>query len=383
MSTNEAFSDAPVPFSGEPMHEYFCRVGELGASVTIAAAPTPQPWPVGPPINLPERFTFRKRRRYVEDVLTETDTAALLVLQRGELRYERYELTGGPTVPWMSMSVAKSFISALVGIAAAEGLIGSLSDPVSDYLPLDAASAYHGVAVADVLSMSSGVRWSEDYADPESDIFLLAAVLHGQGTFDGFVAGRKREFSPGTVCRYNTTDTQALAWLLAETSGTSVSEYMATRLLHPMGQQDPAQWLVDDAGREAVGYGLNMSARDYARLGELYRNGGRWNGRQLVPADHVAASTTLGKPHTHPGQVRMCSEQWRYGYGFQWWLPEVDPGEFVAIGVYNQFIYVHPPSETVIVKLSANRTYGTSPDEETNRDLENVMLLRSIARSIA
>jgi CubicO group peptidase (beta-lactamase class C family) len=231
--------------------------------------------------------------------------------------------------------------------------------------------------------MSSGARWNEDYNDPESDIFRLSAVLHGQGTFDEFVSGCVREFPPGTVCRYNTSDTQALAALIGAVTGTSVAEYMTQKLLHPLGTTSPAHWLIDDVGREAAGYALNMTARDYARLGELYRNRGSWHGRQVVPESFVEDSITLVDDHTMPGKVRMSSEQWDIGYGYQWWLPEVDAGEFLAIGVYNQFIYVHPLSGSVIVKLSANRAYGTGTDEKTNRDLEIIELLRTIARSIA
>lgn len=365
------------------MHEYFCCVAELGPSTTIPPSPTPHEWPTGVSMTLPERFIFRGCEATTEAFLTETDTAALLVLQHGKIRFEHYALTGGTDVPWMSMSVAKSFVSALVGIAAAEGHITSLDDPISDYLTADAGSAYDGTAIRDVLQMSSGARWNEDYNDPESDIFRLSAVLHGEGTFDEFVAGCVREFPPGTVCRYNSSDTQALATLLVAATGKSVTDYMASKLLHPMGTTSPAHWLIDDAGREAVGYALNMTARDYARLGELYRNRGRWNDQQLVPEAYVDASTTVTGGHTKPGQVKMSSEQWDIGYGYQWWLPGGDDGEFLAIGVYNQFIYVHPKSGSVIVKLSANRAYGTGTDEGTNRDLENIELLRAIARSIA
>ena len=365
------------------MHEYFCRVAELGPSTTIDPSPNPQMWPVGEAMVLPDRFVFGNREPSTENFLIETDTAALLVLQHGKVRYESYALTGGPGVPWMSMSVAKSFISALVGIAVADGLVASLDEPISEYIDVAADSAYDGTKIRDVLQMSSGARWNEDYNDPDSDIFRLSAVLHGQGTFDEFVSGCVPEFPPGTVCRYNTSDTQALAALIGAATGKSVAEYMALKLLHPMGTTSPAHWLIDDAGREAAGYALNMTARDYARLGELYRNHGRWNGQQLVPESYVDASVTLDGDHTMPGRVQMSSEQWDIGYGYQWWLPEVDDGEFLAIGVYNQFIYVHPVSGSVIVKLSANRTYGTGTDEKTNRDLENIELLRTIARSIA
>lgn len=383
VTSEDAFAEAPLPFSGAPMHDYFCRVAELGASTTMEPSSSPQHWECGEPLVLPVSYEFRGEQHTTEAFLTETDTAALLVIQHGKIRYEHYALTGGPTVPWMSMSVAKSVISALVGIAVDEGLIDGLETPMSDYVTTEPGSAYDGTPIRDVLQMSSGARWTEDYNDPDSDIFRLSAVLHGEGTFDDFIAGCVREFPSGTVCRYNSSDTQALASLLVRATGRTVTEYMSEKLFDPLGMTSPGYWLVDDIGREAVGYGLNMTARDYAKVGELYRNRGRWNGRQLVPADYVEISTSVSSDHTRPGHVRMSSEQWHIGYGYQWWLPEVDAGEFVAIGVYNQFIYVHPPSGSVIVKLSSNRAYGTGTDERTNRDLENIDLLRTIARSAA
>ena len=163
----------------------------------------------------------------------------------------------------------------------------------------------------------------------------------------------------------------------------SVSAYMSEKLIEPLGMTSPSAWLVDGTGREAAYFGLNMTARDFAKLGELYRCGGVWQGRQIVPADYVEGSLNVTSPHTSPGQVWVSDHQWDLGYGFQWWLPQVDPGEFSAIGIYNQLVYVHPPTGSVIVKLSANRTYGLSTDETTNRDLENVAFLRAIARSLS
>ena len=379
----ETIPSPPLPiFSGVPMHDYFCRMIELSASSTMPASSVPQPWREGPRIDLPATYSFAGQERPVEAFFQKTDTAALLVLKSGHIRYERYALTGGRDVPWISMSVAKSFISALVGIAIGEGAIASINDPISTYIAVEPGSAYDGATIRDVLQMSSGGRWNEDYHDPESDIFRLSAAYAGVGTFDNFIASCVRERAPGTVCRYNSADTQALGTLITRATGRSVASYMHQKLLEPLGLTSPSHWLTDPTGREAAYMGLNMTARDFARLGELYRNGGVWNGRQIVPRDYVAASIQPSGPHTQPGQVWVSDHQWELGYGYQWWVPAVDPGEFSAIGVYNQLIYVHPGSGTVIVKLSANRTYGSSTAEHTNHDIENVAFVRAIARHV-
>lgn len=380
--TEPADQDVPDTFTGEPMHEYFCQAASFAGSVTMPASPMRYPWPVGPEAELPSTYVFRGQAGQVDRFMADTDTTALVVLQHGRLRHESYFLTGGPEVQWLSMSVAKSFVSALVGIAQEEALISSLDEPISHYISVDPGSAYDGTTIRSVLQMSSGARWSEDYTDPESDIFRLTSVLHGVGTFDRFVAESVREFAPGTVCRYNSTDTQALASLLVSATGVSVADYLYQKLLHPLGTESAGQWLVDSEGQAAASFGLNLTARDYARLGELYRNGGWWQGRQLVPEDYVALSTRALSPHTQAGRVLMESEQWNMGYGYQWWIPQEDPGEFAAIGVYNQFLYINPMHGAVIVKLSANRRYGTGSDEATNRDLENLEVLRTIARCL-
>jgi CubicO group peptidase (beta-lactamase class C family) len=381
-TTPQPDQQGPRMFAGEPVLEVFCRPAELLPSTTMPASTNPQPWPEGAPVELPSTYRFGDTERSTEEFLAATDTAAVLVLQEGVIRHEHYSHTGGPGVRWLSMSVAKSFVSALVGIALADGSIRSLDDPISDYITTESGSAYDRVPIRDVLQMSSGARWNEDYSDPDSDVFALTAAFSGVGSLDGFVAQAVRASEPGTACVYNSADTQALGSLLVAATGRSITDFMSERLCEPLGMTSPSHWMVDATGREAAYFGLAMTARDYARLGELYRNGGRWGDRQVVPAAYVADSVRTHHPHTQPGNVWVSGHAFELGYGYQWWLPDGDPGEFSAIGVYNQLVYVHPSSGAVVVKLSANQAYGTSAEEATNRDIENVAFLRAIARSL-
>lgn len=367
-------------FTGVPQHQTFPHLARRLPSTTMPPSRSPSAFPEGPPVELPATYEFEGRSRSVGEFLTGTDTAVLLVLHDGAVRLERYALTGGPSTHWISFSTAKSFVSALVGIAIHEGHIGGVEDPISDYISVEAGSAYDGVAIRDVLQMSSGARWNEDYADPSSDVFRLSAAMAGVGTLDEFVATMVPENEPGTVCRYNSADTQALGSLLAAATNRSLSDHMHEKLVEPLGMTAPGHWLVDAAGREMAYGGLNLVPHDFAKLGELFRNRGMWQGQRLIPADWVRDSVTAGAAHLAAGRVILNDHTLPLGYGYQWWLPDGDHGEFSAIGVYNQFIYVDPARDVVIVKLSANRAYGTTPDESTNRDIENIAFLRAVAR---
>jgi CubicO group peptidase (beta-lactamase class C family) len=379
--TNHSTSLADMGlFTGAPQHENFYRLPSFLPARKLTPAASPFEWPHGSAIETPESYVFEGQSKSFEQFFVETDTAALLVLQDGAIRHERYALTGGVDVQWISMSMAKSFVSALVGIAVAEGHIRSIEDPISDYVPVQPRSAYDGVSIKNVLQMSSGAQWNEDYSDPNSDIFRLNAAMAGFGTLDDFVAHAVAENKPGTVCRYNSGDTQVLGSLLVRATGRSVTDYMQEKLCEPLGMAAPGHWLLDEAGMEVVFAGLNMTARDFAKLGELYRNGGRWHGNQVVPEGWVSASTAADAPHLQPGRPIVGTHRFDFGYGYQWWLPAGGSGDFSAIGVYNQFVYVDPASESVIVKLSANRTYGTTDDESTNREHETIAFLRSVAR---
>jgi CubicO group peptidase (beta-lactamase class C family) len=162
--------------------------------------------------------------------------------------------------------------------------------------------------------------------------------------------------------------------MLTQATGRSLADYGWAKLWNPLGMEYPTYWIADSKDREMAYGGLNMAARDYAKLGDLYRRGGDWNGNQIISADWVKASVTPDAPH-------LMAEKNGLGYGYQWWIPDGDMGEFCAIGVYNQFIYVNPEYDVVIVKLSATPTYGTTATEESNREMETIEFLRAIAKA--
>ncbi len=362
-------------FTGEEQYQNLNRVYEIFPTSKLSHSSKPLVFKKGVPLELPSNFIFEDKVVKVDEYLSRTDTSALLILKDGKISYENYWLTGGKNVQWISMSVAKSFISALIGIAIDQGHIKSLEDEVTDYVPQLKNSAYDNVRIKDILQMSSGASWNEDYSDPNSDINRSAKILAIGGSLDEFSASLKKELKPGSYNRYNSTDTQVLGMLLREATRTSVTKYMQEMLWHPMGAQDSGYWILDSKNMEMAYAGFNATARDYAKLGELYRLGGKINGKQIIPRDWVKASVKPDAPHLMPGDNPLSD--FPLGYGYQWWVPDLS-GDFSAIGVYNQFIYVSPKSNMVIVKLSANSIYGTSEALSTLSELEAIEFFKAI-----
>ena len=211
-------------FSGQSQHQNFCRFKDLLPTKRMAASSRPFVLPQASSIALASTYAFDGSQRSSETFLDTTDTAALLVLQNGQVRHETYRLSGGRDVQWISWSVAKSFVSALVGIALKEGQIRSLADQISDYISVEPGSAYDGVSIKNVLQMASGARWNEDYNDPTSDVHRLGATMAGTMSLDAFVATMVKDVPQGTVCRYNSGDTQALGALLVRATGQSLTD---------------------------------------------------------------------------------------------------------------------------------------------------------------
>ena len=363
-------------FSGSDQYQKFNRVYELFPTSNLVPSINPSSFESESLIKLPNSFVYESRSVDVNEYLDRTDVSALLILKDGKIRYENYWLTGGREVKWISMSVGKSFVSALIGIALDQGHIKSIQDPVTIYVPQLKDSAYDGVSIKDILQMSSGASWNEDYGDPNSDINRSVRIFALGGSLDEFAASLTNENEPGTFNRYNSTDTQVLGMLLREATGTSVTEFMQKMLWDPIGAEDNAYWLLDSENMEVAYGGLNATARDYAKLGELYRLRGRMNNKQIIPEKWVDESVRPDAPHLMPGENSMSD--YPLGYGYQWWIPD-ESGDYMAIGVYNQFIYVSPKNNSVVVQLAANKIYGVDVTETTVSEFESIAFLRTLA----
>lgn len=327
---------------------------------------------------LPENYQWGGKTKNITDWIERTDTTGLIVLKDGTVVFESYFKGNDKSTHCISMSVAKSFVSFLVGVALEEGKIASLEDPVDKYMPELKGSGYGGVSLKNVLQMSSGVRFTEDYGDLKSDIVRLVASFTS-GSLNKFVAKLPNERKPGTYNKYVSADTQVLSMVLTRATGTSLTAYMQKKLWSHLGAEYDAIWLNDPTGTELAFGGLNVALRDYARFGLLYLNKGRnFKGEQLVSPAWVTASVTPDAPHLMPGRDNPNSS-WPMGYGYQWWIPENPEGDFTAIGIYGQFIYVHPVHNVVIAKTSAYVDYNNSGDE---MEFESMEAFRAISRGL-
>jgi CubicO group peptidase (beta-lactamase class C family) len=367
-------------FSGNEQYSRFYRLEQIFPSEKTHKSSLAVEWPIGKSIKLPDTYSYEGQSHSTQDLLSETETSALLIIKNGQIRYENYWLTGGKERHWTSMSVAKSYVSALYGVAIADGTISSIEDPASKYLPSLKGSAYDGVKLKDILQMSSGVRWNEDYANPDSDVAHLGQVMASGSSLLEFVQTLKPELNPGTFNRYCSADTLVLGLVLEAATGKSLAAYTEEKLWAPLGATQDAYWIKDSFGHTLAFGGFNATARDYARLGELYRLKGKFNGKQIVPSAWIEASLTPDATHLLPGKRRNSDST--MGYGYQWWLPEGNQHDFSAIGIFNQFVYVSPDHQTVIVKLSASRHYAEAGDESSWREKETIEFFRQIAQRI-
>lgn len=346
-------------FDEDKIVDNFRTLDQLVSFNELPAADTPDYFPVDTSRKvLPKNFEQDKESVGAEDYLAKTYTTGILVLQDDTITYERYFRGHTAATPQIVWSVSKSFLSTLVGIAIAEGKIKSIEQTVEEYCPELRGSGYEGVRIKDVLQMSSGVAFNEDYADFWSDINRWGRAFAWGSSQDAFAANLVREREPGTYHHYVSIDTHVLGMILTKATGKRIAEYANEKIWVPLGMEHSSYWLTDDYGMEMALGGLNTTVRSCAKLGSLVAHGGHWHGKQIVPQAWVEASTKPDAPHLVPGSRANSAHE--LGYGYQWWIPESEEGEFLAVGVYNQFIYINPMRNTVIVKHSANPNFTTN-----------------------
>jgi len=367
-------------FDKEVISENFRSADRIFPTTTVPKADTPYRFAVAAePITLPESFPLDDSILHTQPYLDYTLTDALLVIRHDTLLYEYYANGFGPEDHHISWSMSKSVISALIGIAISEGKIKSIEEKVTDYLPDFAGTGYDQVRIKDVLQMSSGVGFNEDYGDFNSDINVMGRYFALGMPMADFAKRLKRVREPGTFNLYVSIDTQVLGMILTKATGQTITSYMSEKLWSKIGSESDAYWIVDKTGMEFAIGGLNVIARDYAKLGQLFLDSGRWQGTPVVPAEWVRASVTSDAPHIMQGTRSNALR--KDGYGFQWWIPFGAVDEFNAQGIYGQFIYIDPDMDLVIVKLSSN--YHFRKDDKGFFHDAEIALYRKIVQAIA
>ena len=307
------------------------------------------------------------------DYLAYNRVAALLVLKDGKVAFEDYELGTGPKTRWPSFSIAKSFSSTLVGAALQQGLISSLDDPLTRYVPQLKGGAYEGVSIRNILQMASGVKWDETYTDPKSDRRKLLELQLAQksGAIVSYMNALPRAGAPGSIWNYSTGESFLVGALLEGATHKPLATYLSETLWSRLGmEQDATWWLESPGGMGLAGSGLSATLRDYGRFGLFVQQDGVLDGQRIVPEGWFREA---GSAHVIGGKSM--------DYGYLWWpLSAGDPihqGAFQAIGIFGQHIYINPAEKLVIVVLSAR----PKPDSSAHI-LDDASFFAAVAKSL-
>ncbi|MEM1397607.1 MAG: serine hydrolase domain-containing protein [Pseudomonadota bacterium] len=315
----------------------------LVKSRVIKAGDTPLVVEKGAPLSLESDLDAMMEKQRI---------AGLVVLQGGKVRIERYGLDFGPGRKWTSHSVAKSFTSTMVGAAIKDGFIDSIDDPVSKYVDGLKGSAYDTVSVKQLMTMTSGVAWNEDYDDPGSDVALFfdTEAAPGESAVVTYMKKLPRAHPAGKVWNYSTGETNLIGVLISEAVGKPLADYLGEKVWRPYGMANDASWLLGTDGGELSGCCMQAATMDYARFGLLVLADGVVNGEKIVPEGWFEAATQKQVDYGAPGE----------GYGYQWWT--VDDGAFQARGIFGQGIFIDPALDLVIA-VNSNWTTALGRDE--------------------
>ncbi len=329
------------------------RISLLAKWHDIPAGNTPSELPTGPILKLPVNVdTYMEGQR----------SAALLIVQDGKLRLERYGLGFDGQGRWTSFSVAKSFTSTLVGAALKDGHIKSMEDKVSAYIPEMKGSAYDDVSIRQLLTMTSGVKWNEDYADPNADVakFNNHKPEDGVDALVSYMRKLPREVPAGTRWHYSTGETNLVGILVNRATKKPLATYLAEKIWIPAGMEQKGTWILSKTGQEISGCCIQAASRDYARFGQFILNGAAVKGKSIVPDGWLAEATTSRTGISQPGR----------GYGYQWWT--YDSGAFSARGIFGQGIFIDPKRKLVIV---SNADWGGGARDPAASDAREAFYL--------
>ncbi|MDJ0552920.1 MAG: serine hydrolase [Microcoleaceae cyanobacterium MO_207.B10] len=321
-------------------------------------------------------YNFQDETRRMADFLQRTGNTGFLIVKNDIIVYEKYSLGYKKSDKKTSWSVAKGFISALIGIAVNEGYIESINDPITKYMPELKVSGYNNVPIKHILQMSSGINFSEAYEDKSSDINeLLYKLFLYMRPMEKVILNYSAKRASGEYFEYVSLNTQILGLLLRRVTGEDIVSYLEKKLWQPMGAESDAYWLTDMYGTEVTFCGMNCTLRDYAKFGLVYLHNGYFNGKQIIPKSWVKESIIPDSSYLQPGATDEMYFRW--GYQYHWWIPEGSNGDYCATGAWGQYIYINPEKNFVGVKTGSSNSILRSID-----DLETVVLFRAIANEL-
>ena len=291
-------------------------------------------------------YNYKDKKYSIEDFIQAFKVAGLIVIRDGKILHESYNFGNNEESRWVSFSVTKSVTSMLLGAAIKDGFINSVKEPLVSYLPQLKGSHYEDVSIEQILHMSSGVAWNEDYNDPKSDV-SIASALNSSKLYD-YLSSLGASSKPGSKFNYNTAETNLIGGLVRSAIGNNLSGYLEKKIWKPFGMEFDANWLLDyDYNLELGGCCISATLRDYARIGIFALNNGMLKNKiNILPEKWMEQSTTP-------------SPNLEY-YGYQWWLDGSDYNSFYADGIFGQFIWIDPDSKTIVVMHSARDYAGVN-----------------------
>ena len=352
----------------------FRNIDRLFPVRTIEAGDTPRELPDAPQdLQDKVRFDIDDKSYDLYDFLALDNVAGLIVLKDGAVIYETYQRGNTAQTRWMSMSVAKSVTSTLVGAAIQDGKIGSVDDMVVDYVPTLKGSAYEGVSIHDVLLMSSGVKWNETYTDPQSDRrdLLRAQIAQEPGAAMKVMAALPQAAEPGTVHNYSTGETQVLGEIVRGAVGMPLAQYLSDKIWKPYGMEADANWWLDSVdGVEIGGSGLSATLRDFARFGQFFLDGGVIGDDRILPEGWTE----------NAGLPQKLKDGSTIDYGLMWWpgwTPDsISDKAYAAIGIEGQNIYINPTQNVVIA------THMAQPKPEGKEPIDPMVFFDAVVKAI-
>ncbi len=357
-------------FKDENLAYTFQHTPEIQPTVTIHKGTQTFQFAKEDPVELADGFSFQDTFYPTANFLEDTKTSAMLVIKDDVIRYENYFFGGDENTVFSSNSMGKSFVSALLGIAVSEGTVSSIEDPLGKYIPEFVGTELEEIPIKACLQMASGIRFDEDR---DMSGFSMRTLM-GKPAMK-VIAKYGVQEAPFTYRRYLSINTEILGQVIKNATGCGLAEYMEEKLWKKIGVDHDAYWTLSNGTELAMG-GLSVSLRDYARFARLYLQGGKYQGEQILPEDWVRDSMDVSAEYSKPGANHDAYNA--IGYGYQWWVPEGTQGEFMAIGVYGQWIYVNPTKQVIIVKTSADPDFMAE-----NYELKHVEFFRAIAEGIA
>ena len=299
------------------------------------------------------QYDFRGHRYSLNDYFERNFVTGFVVLHENRIVVERYFHGADQNSRFVSQSVSKSIVSILIGTAVDDGTIKSVNDRVATYLPYLSHSGYRDVTVKNLLQMSAGVNYSEDYKDPKSGAALIgAALLTGKPSFRSFAESiGPTSTRPGTRFEYQSVNTQVLGLLLEKVTGKRLNEYAQKKLWEKIGAQSDAFFYESKNQPDTCAFAcFNATTRDYARVGLMMLERGALGGQRVVSTQWVHDATHPDAPYLQP---KPGGPEGGFGYAYQWWIPPGNDGAFEAEGIYGQCVYVNPAKHVVIVQNSA------------------------------